>query len=125
MKVAVGLILNSVCEILITRRPFEKQEGGLWEFPGGKLEFGEDGEDALKRELFEEVAITVKDPEFLTKISTGQVELLIYKVSNYEGQAKICEKQLDMRWVKFEELNQYSFPEANYEIIAYLECVAA
>jgi len=59
LNVAVGIIKNQFGEILISQRAKEAHQGGLWEFPGGKLEPGENTYQALKRELFEELGITI------------------------------------------------------------------
>ena len=59
MPVVVGIIRNPLGEILIAKRPEHKYKGGLWEFPGGKIEPSETPLDALKRELREELNIEV------------------------------------------------------------------
>ena len=56
----MGIIQNSQQKILIARRPLEKSFGGLWEFPGGKIEEGESPEEALQRELREELNLEVE-----------------------------------------------------------------
>ena len=57
VHVAVGVIVDARRQILLTRRPDHVHQGGLWEFPGGKVEAGETLSKALKRELLEELAI--------------------------------------------------------------------
>ena len=59
IHVAAGVILNSEGQILLALRPKDKHKGGLWEFPGGKVEAGESVQQALARELLEEVSLTV------------------------------------------------------------------
>ena len=59
LQVAVGVIKNADGRILISLRDKSLHQGGLWEFPGGKIESGETPEQALARELNEELAITV------------------------------------------------------------------
>ncbi|UDG82801.1 NUDIX domain-containing protein [Candidatus Vallotia lariciata] len=58
-ETAVGIILNKNNHFLLTRRPSGKPYEGYWEFPGGKLKLGESVEDALARELYEELGITI------------------------------------------------------------------
>ena len=60
LKVAVGIIKNADGEILISYRHKHLHQGDLWEFPGGKFEVGESAEQALARELYEELNITVE-----------------------------------------------------------------
>ena len=57
VHVAVGVILDAEKNILLTRRHDDLHQGGLWEFPGGKVEQGESLDTALARELHEELAI--------------------------------------------------------------------
>ena len=59
LQVAVGVVKNTEGHILISLRDESLHQGGLWEFPGGKIESGETAEQALARELKEELAITV------------------------------------------------------------------
>ena len=59
-EVAVGVLINAQGEFLLTSRPAGKVYEGYWEFPGGKLEAGETVEQALRRELQEEIGITIE-----------------------------------------------------------------
>jgi 8-oxo-dGTP diphosphatase len=59
VDVAVGVLINKLDEFLLTSRPAGKVFAGYWEFPGGKLEAGESVEQALKRELHEELGIVI------------------------------------------------------------------
>ena len=69
VHVAVGVILGRDGKILIARRPSNVHQGGLWEFPGGKVDDGETVTQALKRELKEELAINILASEPLTTLS--------------------------------------------------------
>ena len=70
IRVAVGVILDMEADrVLLARRPGHVHQGGLWEFPGGKLEPGEDELQALERELGEEIGITVLRSEPLIEIA--------------------------------------------------------
>ncbi|MFI4962310.1 MAG: (deoxy)nucleoside triphosphate pyrophosphohydrolase, partial [Legionellales bacterium] len=68
MKVAVGIITDEKNHILVTQRPLHASHGGFWEFPGGKLEANETPENALIREIKEEVGLEIKDFRWLKEI---------------------------------------------------------
>lgn len=125
MKVAVAIIYDNDNRILITRRPLHAPHGGMWEFPGGKLEEQELPETALIREIKEEVGIDVLRHQFLGEVvhtyGNKRVTLLIFAVDQYQGQARCCESQMDLRWVCSEALTDYSFPEANLQIIELIK----
>lgn len=122
MKVAVGLIFDDQQRILITQRPLHATHGGLWEFPGGKLEDNEPSLQALVREIKEEVGLDVLHAEFLGEVlhsySRQSVALLVYCVSAFQGEANALENQMDLRWVELARLPEFTFPEANQHIIA-------
>lgn len=115
MHVAVGLVFNAAGEILIAKRPLHKYKGGLWEFPGGKVEAGESALQALQREFFEEVDIQILTADPWLQIPSD-VLLDIYKVSSYSGVAFGKEGQ-EILWVNPNQLLQFEFPAANQMII--------
>jgi 8-oxo-dGTP diphosphatase len=108
---------------LITRRPNQVPQGGLWEFPGGKLETGEAVEQALERELFEELGIGVLASNPLIRVTHQYqdkgVVLDVHRVSAFSGTPAGCEGQ-PWRWVPPEHLSRYSFPAADIPIIGAL-----
>jgi 8-oxo-dGTP diphosphatase len=121
LHVAVGVVRDSLTgNILITRRLPGTHLGGVWEFPGGKLEAGETVLQALGRELQEEVGIQVGQARPLIKISHdyGDIQVLldVWDVQNYSGVVAACEGQ-QMIWAAAEQLVEYAFPEANLPII--------
>jgi len=126
IHVAVAVIVhqNDSNKILIAKRPDHVHEGGLWEFPGGKVEQGEHVFEALARELEEELAIFVLQAEPLIKIQHDYPEksvlLDVWKVTEFSGNAKGNEGQA-IDWVSVDKLNEYSFPEANNVIIDELQ----
>ncbi len=125
MKVAVAVITDERQRILITRRPLHASHGGMWEFPGGKLEKEEMAASALVREIKEEIGIDVKTYEYLGEIrhtyGHQPISLLIYHVQDYQGEVACCEEQMDLRWVDIENLKEYQFPSANLEIIELIK----
>ncbi|HOY23879.1 MAG TPA: Nudix family hydrolase [Cellvibrio sp.] len=120
VHVAVGVIVGKDGAILIAKRPDKTHQGGLWEFPGGKVERRETLFDALKRELQEELAIEVVATEPLIKIRHDygdKVVLLdVHKVTEFSGQPLGNEGQ-PIRWVAPLTLHEYDFPAANRPII--------
>ena len=68
IHVAVGAVVDECGRVLVTRRPDHVHQGGLWEFPGGKLEPGEDLARGLERELREELGIRVGSSEPLIRV---------------------------------------------------------
>lgn len=118
--VAVGVVENTQGEILIAKRPDHLHQGGKWEFPGGKVDAGETVEQALSRELKEEVALEVHSMQPLMQITHDygdkQVLLDILWVDGFSGEAQGLEGQ-PVRWVAKTDLDSYQFPEANQPII--------
>lgn len=120
LHVAAAVIKNAQGRILISLRDTSLHQGGLWEFPGGKVEAGETSEQALIRELKEELDITVTSATPLITIKHRypdlMVQLHVYSVDNFKGVAKGCEGQ-PLKWVAADELTRYRFPAANRPII--------
>ena len=123
IRVAVGIVYNSENEILIAKRLLDKHLGGYWEFPGGKIEADESTFAALKREFKEEVNIELISANPLTEIEftypEKQVRLDVWKIDKYQGIAQGLEGQ-ELRWVQLQDLESYSFPEANKSIFVHL-----
>lgn len=120
LHVAAGVIRRSDGHVLIARRPLDKHQGGLWEFPGGKVEEGETAETALARELAEELGIDVAAARPLIKIRHDypdkQVLLDVWEVLRFSGEPHGAEGQ-PLAWVAPDDLPSYSFPAANHPII--------
>ncbi|MFQ3203515.1 MAG: 8-oxo-dGTP diphosphatase [Pseudoalteromonas tetraodonis] len=123
INVAVGVIKKNN-NVFICKRADEQHQGGLWEFPGGKVEAGESVFQALKRELFEEVELTIHSSSELVTIEHDYgdkcVRLNVHVVSNFNGQAHGAEGQ-PSEWVSIDELDNYDFPAANVEIISAIK----
>ena len=121
VHVAAAVIRGTDGKILIARRADTQHQGGLWEFPGGKVEAGESVEAALGRELKEELGIVVEAARPLIKVQHDypdkHVLLDVWEVSAFSGEPHGAEGQ-PLAWVSPRELADYAFPEANQPIVA-------
>lgn len=101
VEVAVGVLLNREGEFLLTSRPAGKVYAGYWEFPGGKLETGETVEQALRRELQEELGITIESAlpwkVEIFDYQHARVRLHFCKVFDWSGELQMREQQ-SMAW---------------------------
>ncbi len=120
VHVAVGVILDTHRNVLITRRAPDAHQGDLWEFPGGKIEAGESLTQALARELREELGIVVGRTSALLEVrhdyGDKTVLLDVHVVWEFSGEARALEGQ-PMAWVAPAELGGYLFPAANEPIV--------
>lgn len=123
LHVAVAVIKRSD-RILIAKRANHLHKGGLWEFPGGKVEANESIHKALIRECEEELGISPISVKALTKIEHDYPEkrvlLDVWLITDFLGVAQGLEGQ-PVVWCPINELDQYSFPEANLEIIQLIK----
>ncbi|MGY4530994.1 8-oxo-dGTP diphosphatase [Pseudomonas sp. TE3786] len=121
VHVAAAVIRGTDGRILLARRPDDKHQGGLWEFPGGKVEEGESVRAALGRELAEELGIQVTAARPLIQVRHDypdkHVLLDVWEVSAFTGEPHGAEGQ-PLAWVSNRELNDYEFPAANRPIVA-------
>ncbi len=121
IRVAVAIISNAEQRILVTQRPLHAPHGGYWEFPGGKLETNELPEQALVREIKEELGLEVLAYQLLGEVnhqySERTVQLIIFLVTQFSGTPECMEGQLAMKWLKKNEFNPQEFPAANHKII--------
>jgi 8-oxo-dGTP diphosphatase len=133
VHVVAAVIYNNVDsrQILIAKRPNHVHQGGLWEFPGGKVSDGETPSQALCRELLEELEISIINYKPLMQVfhdyQDKQVFLDIWSVTSFSGVAKGAEGQV-CRWVTIADLlaenTGYQFPEANRAILKKLSSMA-
>ncbi|WP_236233565.1 Nudix family hydrolase, partial [Pseudomonas tohonis] len=121
VHVAAAVIRGADGRVLIARRPDDKHQGGLWEFPGGKVEEGEAVQAALSRELEEELGIRVSAARPLIQVHHDypdkQVLLDVWEVTAFDGEPHGAEGQ-PLVWVESRDLSDYAFPAANQPIIA-------
>ena len=119
-------LIDADNRVLLAQRPVGKSLAGLWEFPGGKLEQGETPEQALIRELSEELSITVKQdclsPLTFASHTYEKFHLLmpLYICRRYQGIPRGAEGQ-KLKWVKAADLNQYPMPDADKPLVPILK----
>lgn len=123
IDVAAGLVLRGR-RLLITRRPQGKHLGGLWEFPGGKVAPGESWEQALVRELVEEVGLRVVPLHLYEEVVhayPGKTVRLRFFVclAPEDGEARPIECDA-VAWVGREELCRHDFPPADERLLRRL-----
>ena len=110
-------------KFIITKRPADKMLGGLWELPGGKREKGEKLEQALKREIQEELNISIGVRKKIGKVqhtySHMKINLHGFKCKVKKGKIK-CKQADDLRWINLNEIPNYAFPKANHKLFGIL-----
>jgi|GEM_PF-696495 len=124
LNVSAAIIFNDARDkVLIAKRKMGGLHGGLWEFPGGKEEPGENQEDCLRREIREELGINISHimPYATTTRDYTPFSITLHTFTCLIGsgapQPIGCS---DIRWVRIEELKQFQFPEADSKVIAQL-----
>jgi 8-oxo-dGTP diphosphatase len=125
LLVVAAALIDADNRVLIAQRPQGKQLAGLWEFPGGKLDAGERPEDALIRELSEELGILVKSPCLaplaFASHAYEEFHLLmpLYVCRRWEGFVIPAEGQA-VKWVRARDLRNHDMPPADAPLIAPL-----
>jgi 8-oxo-dGTP diphosphatase len=120
-RIGVAVIWDRSGQILIDRRKVGGTMGGLWEFPGGKIEAGETVAECIAREIREELAIEITVGEQLISIDhtypTFHLTLIVHHCQHISGIPQPIESE-EIRWVNVGDLDSYQFPAANIAIIA-------
>ncbi|MEH5524112.1 8-oxo-dGTP diphosphatase MutT [Raoultella planticola] len=123
LQISVGIIRNPQGEIFITQRAADAHMANKLEFPGGKIEAGESAEQALVRELQEEVGITVSSPRLFDKLEyqfpDRHITLWFWLVEEWSGEPWGKEGQPG-QWIAQRALVPEAFPPANEPIITQL-----
>lgn len=123
-QIGVAVIINQQGKILIDRRKQAGEMGGLWEFPGGKIEPGETIKECIQREIKEELDIQIAVGDRLTTIThaykTFKVTLYVHECQHLNGIPQTLECE-EIHWVEPDRMSQYQFPQANIQIINLLQ----
>ncbi|HRE44909.1 MAG TPA: (deoxy)nucleoside triphosphate pyrophosphohydrolase [Terricaulis sp.] len=124
LLVAAAALIDGEGRVLVTQRPLHKQLGGLWEFPGGKVEIGEAPEAALARELKEELDLTVEegalDPFAFASHAYPDFHLLmpLYTATRWRGEPKLDpDAAAGLRWVYPSDLRALPMPPADIVLV--------
>nr|VFK21396.1 MAG: 8-oxo-dGTPase [Candidatus Kentron sp. LFY] len=122
--VAVAVLCNNRGEVLISKRHDGAHQGGLWEFPGGKVEPHEGVTEALSRELREELDITVQSARALIQVPHDYIDrrvlLDVWLVTHWTGIPRGMEGQ-EIAWVSPQSLTGYALPEADIPIVTAIQ----
>ena len=121
MKRVVAALIVKDGKVLVCQRTRHQTMPLKWEFPGGKIEDGEQPRDALRRELDEELGISARIGEEVARIrhdykNGGAVELRFYVVREFKGQ---LENRIfrDMQWIQPKNLPKFDFLEADFTLV--------
>jgi len=123
---SIGALIDLDGRVLITKRPSDKIMPGFWEFPGGKIKKNESPENALIRELKEELGLNISSqciaPIGFSSHSYEEfnVVLLLYACRGWNETVKPIEV-VDMKWVNSNELRSYKMPKANKSLISFIQ----
>ena len=122
-NVAVGVVWHEN-RLLIARRPADRMLGGLWEFPGGKQEAGEELPHTVRREVREEVGLDVTVGPRLCTVKHAYTHFRV-TISAFTCTAEtpdaVAQDAAEVRWVKLDEMEAYPFPRANRRIIEHIK----
>ncbi len=124
IKVVAGLILQNN-KLLICQRPNFKDHPLKWEFPGGKIKNDETNEEALIREINEELSINIINYEelisydFNYKDLNKKVFIYFYLVNNFSGKV-INNFHKELKWIEIKDIREYDFLEGDLKIIDHI-----
>ncbi len=123
LKVVAGILRDDAGAVLLAQRPAGRHMAGMWEFPGGKCEAGEDPVTALRRELDEELALQTLACRWLLTVPwrypEHSIELMAFEVLKWQGQPRPCEGQA-LRWLAPAEMNPDTMAPADRPVLAAL-----
>ena len=126
IRVAAAVIFVNG-QFLLSKRKAEQHQGNKWEFPGGKIDEGESVEQALIRELREELDIEISDQQEFVNLDfeypEKKVSLYFQLVTNFSGQERGVEGQ-EVAWFDSEQIQQLTFPDANIPVLEKIKTLA-
>ena len=124
MQVVAAVIMGLDGKMLITQRGKGMQFSGMWEFPGGKVDEGEDLVTALKREIMEELSVNIDvDRKVLGWAYTypfAAINFFAFSAKIRDGELKLTE-HMDFKWVEIKDLSGYDWTPADVALVKWLE----
>lgn len=124
IDVAAAALLDGCGSVLIAQRPPGKSLAGRWEFPGGKFESGESAEQALARELREELGVEVREASLVCTLEHAHVDrhvrLHLFAVQRFDGEPAALDGQA-FKWVAISQLDAEDILEADRPFIEALQ----
>lgn len=123
-EVVAALIWDEEKKIMICQRPRHKKRGLLWEFVGGKVEAGESREDALKREIMEEIGVDVCINDMFCDVTHEYSDVIVhitfFNANITNGVPKKIEHN-DIKWVTVDEMRNYEFCPADESVLNLIQ----
>lgn len=124
INVVAAVIKDETGKILIAQRNFRKAQGGLWEFPGGKIEANETREKAIVREIKEELDIDIQVERYISEkvfnYPEKEINLIVLECKKINGDIKLLEHE-DYKWVTISDLAYFEISPADIFIIEELK----
>ena len=123
--VSIALFTDAQNRFLITQRGVNSSFSGWWEFPGGKVEANETPDEALRREVYEELGVVVHEAHYCGEIEHNYPESSVclrgYRIVTFSGIPACCEQQQDLRWVSRTQIAEYLLLDASRVLLAFLD----
>ncbi len=124
IRVVAGVLLDEDKNILLGKRSEEKELGGFWEFPGGKIESDESPKECLEREIKEELDIEIRIIEKLCGFNydygTKEIKFIVFLAERIKGEIDLSAHK-EVSWVNEKELNTYELAPADKKILKRLK----
>jgi len=122
-KRVTAAVIERDGKVLVAKRKAELVAGGLWEFPGGKLEEGEEPEQGLEREILEEMGVGARVGELLCTVpfsgSTTSFELIVYRTDLLSDDFRLTDHD-EIRWLEPGEMDESLFSKPDRPVVRLL-----
>lgn len=120
IRVVAAIIFNTENQFLLARKKEGKPLAGYWEFPGGKVDAGEDDISALKREIREELNIELKDIqlsfEYTYRYPDKEIDFVIFRAQMDNGNIQLTDHD-STAWINMSEIEKYKIAPADREAL--------